>query len=146
MQGERKRERVEFHLPCVALLLTGTGGGTSNCTWKRIRRGRGDENVFIYAFNLPKDSTLPRSSDSGGLKAVLQNLLSTTSQCPGVITGLAPPPPSTLIHPVTLPPPPKKAHIQKSSLYMYVFGELCHFARLESKRCASPACLPRLYL
>lgn len=63
-------------LLCFALLLTRTGGGTSNCTWKRIRKGRGDENLFIYAFNLPKDLTQPHSSDSGGreiLRAVLQN-------------------------------------------------------------------------
>lgn len=43
-------------------LLTGTGGGTGNCTWKRIQKKRGDESLFML---LPED-TLPHSSDSGG--------------------------------------------------------------------------------
>lgn len=76
-EREEKRESgIPTPLLCFALLLTRTGGGTSNCTWKRIRKGREDESLFIYAFNLPKDLTLPHSSDSGGresLRAVLQN-------------------------------------------------------------------------
>lgn len=59
-----------------ALLLTGTGGWTSNCTWKRVRRGRGYENLFIYANKLPKVLTLPHLSDSNGgeiFKVAVQN-------------------------------------------------------------------------
>lgn len=54
-------------------LLTGTGGGPGNCTWKRIQKRRGDEILFML---LPEDSTLSHSSDSGGREispAALQN-------------------------------------------------------------------------
>lgn len=54
-------------------LLTGTGGGTGNCTWKRIQKRRGDESLFML---LPEDSSLSHSSDSGGREistAALQN-------------------------------------------------------------------------
>lgn len=66
-QGE-KQSRIALLLLRFALLLTRTRGGTSNCTWKRIRKGKRiwDESLFIYAFSLPKDLTLPHSSDSGG--------------------------------------------------------------------------------
>lgn len=77
-QNDRKWEtqsQSETAAPLLgfALLLTGTGGGTCNCTWKRIHRKRGDESLFMH---LPEDLTLPHSSDSRGgeiSRAAVQN-------------------------------------------------------------------------
>lgn len=143
---QRKKEKtgkdggIRPFLLSFALLLTRTGGWTSNCTWKRIRNGRVDENLFIYAFNLPKDLSLPHSSDPGGreiLRAVLQNkgLLWTTSQCSGEITSCA-------ASPITHAAPPQTLTFGAPR----VLRESYHFASLDSKLFAFLAHFPRLYL
>lgn len=71
-----QEERVECNLFCFALhyyLLEPEG---EPAIVPERESGRGDEILFIYAFNLPKDLSLPHSSDSGGgeiLRAVLLN-------------------------------------------------------------------------
>lgn len=64
-QKWERRLKGETAAPLLAfaMLLTGTGGGTCNCTWKRMQKKREEISLFLH---LPEDLTLSHSSDSGG--------------------------------------------------------------------------------
>lgn len=77
MRETVEEERVEYHLCRLALhyYLLEPEGEPAIVPEREYEKGRRDENLFIYAFNLPKDLTLPHSSERGReiLTAALQN-------------------------------------------------------------------------